>query len=80
MTMGIKIIPAGKFKSQCLALLDDVASTGQEWVVTKRGRPVAKIIAVEQPQPIDGSVIHCGDLISPAIDEGDWEMIPSDQD
>ncbi|MGH9456184.1 MAG: type II toxin-antitoxin system Phd/YefM family antitoxin [Thermoanaerobaculia bacterium] len=61
-------IPAGEFKARCLALLDRVAETGEEVVVTKRGRPVARVVPVETPAPLEGSIIREGDLISP-IDE-----------
>ncbi len=63
-------IPAGEFKARCLALLDRVAETGEELVVTKRGRPVARLLPVEQPPALRGSVVWEGDLISPI--EEDW--------
>lgn len=44
MVRKIRTIPAGEFKAKCLALLDEVAETGEEIVVTKRGKPVAKIV------------------------------------
>ena len=37
---------AAKFKASCLELMDRVASTGEEVVITKRGKPVAKLVAV----------------------------------
>lgn len=40
-------IPAGEFKQRCLAILDQVAETGIPILVTKRGRPVARVVAVE---------------------------------
>jgi prevent-host-death family protein len=40
----MKTIPAAKFKAQCLALLDRVDAEGI--VITKHGRPVAKLIPV----------------------------------
>jgi prevent-host-death family protein len=36
--MSERTVPASKFKAQCLAMLDEVAATGEEIVVTKRGR------------------------------------------
>lgn len=42
----MKILPAAKFKEQCLALLDEVNPEGI--LVTKRGKPVAKLIPVER--------------------------------
>jgi prevent-host-death family protein len=40
----MKQIAAAKFKEQCLALLDQVDSEGI--VITKRGKPVAKLIPI----------------------------------
>ncbi|RMF19340.1 MAG: type II toxin-antitoxin system Phd/YefM family antitoxin [Candidatus Dadabacteria bacterium] len=36
-------IGASRFKARCLALLDEVAETGERIVITKRGRPVAVV-------------------------------------
>lgn len=49
-------IPAGEFKARCLALLDHVAERRTEIVVTKRGRPVARVVPVDAPVSTDGSV------------------------
>jgi len=38
-----RTISASRFKAQCLALLDEVAESGQALVVTKRGKPVARV-------------------------------------
>lgn len=64
-------IAAGEFKSKCLALLDEVKRTGATIVVTKRGKPVAQITAVEPPKSLRGSVLYEGDLISPI--DVEWE-------
>jgi prevent-host-death family protein len=58
-------LPAGRFKAQCLAVLDEVAATGRELVVTKRGRPVAKLVPVAPPRPLIGSIRRAGDVVSP---------------
>jgi prevent-host-death family protein len=66
--MVMQHITASQFKARCLALLDDVALTGEEIVVTKRGRPVARLVAIDEPQPLAGSVsFHIADdeLIAP---------------
>jgi prevent-host-death family protein len=47
-------VPAGEFKQRCLALLDQVAETGMPIVVTKRGKPVARVVPVE---PADEGLI-----------------------
>jgi prevent-host-death family protein len=66
-------IAAGEFKAKCLHLLDEVQRSRQEILITKRGRPVARLLPVdEQPPPIlgrmKGSAQILGDLIAP-IDE-----------
>lgn len=45
----MKSIAAGKFKNVCLKTLDDVATTKTAVVITKRGRPVAKLVPYVQP-------------------------------
>jgi prevent-host-death family protein len=63
-TMG-----AAVFKAKCLALLDEVAETGKEIVITKRGKKVARLVRVEdKPEKIWGRLkgtvqIH-GDIFS----------------
>lgn len=74
--MVMQLIPAARFKAQCLALLDEVALTGEEIVVTKRGRPVARVVAIEEPQALDGSVaflVGDDELIAPLGDAWDAE-------
>ena len=44
----MKTIPAGKFKARCLAIMDEVQAKRQAVVITKRGKPVAKLVPVEQ--------------------------------
>lgn len=67
MNTNAKHIPAGRFKAQCLALLDEVAQTGASLVVTKRGKPVAKVVPVgrQQTRSLHGSVVRQGDIVSP---------------
>ena len=48
MTMKrIRSIAAGEFKAKCLEVLNRVARDGSSYVVTKRGRPVARVVPVE---------------------------------
>lgn len=51
-------LPAGRFKATCLELMDRVRDTGVEYVVTKHGRPVAKLVAYheEERKPFFGSM------------------------
>ena len=64
-------IPAGRFKATCLALLDEVAATGETLVVTKRGRPVAQVSPVAPPRSLAGSIRRERDLVSPI--GGTWD-------
>ena len=69
-----RIVPAGEFKAHCLALLDEVEATGQAIVVSKRGRPVARVVPIVDEVPdLRGSVVVQNDLLSP-IDE-DWDAL-----
>lgn len=71
-------IAAGQFKAQCLQLMDLVYDTHQSLVITKRGRPVAQLVAYahEKPRPVFGRLSgilgQAGDLIRPVTpDLGD---------
>jgi prevent-host-death family protein len=61
-------ITASQFKARCLALLDEVAESGAELVVTKRGRPVARVSPVDEEASLRGSVeqlVDDDELIAP---------------
>lgn len=47
---GPPSLPAAEFKTRCLELMDRVRETGVEYVVTKHGRPVAKLVPYVAPQ------------------------------
>jgi prevent-host-death family protein len=57
----MRTIPASRFKATCLRLLDEVAETGETIVVTKRGKPVAKVEPIEEPPSLEGSVVYLVD-------------------
>ena len=48
--MATKSIAAGAFKQGCLALIDEVADSKSEIVITKRGKPIARLVPIEAPQ------------------------------
>jgi prevent-host-death family protein len=69
-------LPATEFKAKCLAYLDQVAQTRASITLTKHGRPVARLVPMDEVEPIlfgrlAGTVQIRGDLIAP-IDET-WE-------
>lgn len=47
MEPGERVVMASLFKATCLALLDQVEETGMVVVVTKRGKPVARLVPLE---------------------------------
>jgi prevent-host-death family protein len=74
MVMSERTVSASEFKAKCLAMLDEVASTGEEIVVTKRGRAVARVSAATEPPTLRGSVIFNvsdEELIEPL--DVDWD-------
>lgn len=73
MSKAVHSVPAGEFKAKCLALLDEVAETGREVVVTKRGRAVARVSPVRptKVRSLRGSVLREKDIVSPVAAEWD---------
>jgi len=72
------MIAASEFKAKCLSLLDEVHDTGQELVISKHGRAVAKLVPVGAEQPwkaLLGSGEFGGDPFAPAVDEAVLEAV-----
>jgi prevent-host-death family protein len=63
-------IPAGEFKAKCLHLLDEVHLQRFQIVITKRGKPVARLVPVTEEAPdifgrMKGSIEILGDIVGP---------------
>ncbi|MCY3951750.1 MAG: type II toxin-antitoxin system Phd/YefM family antitoxin [bacterium] len=59
-----RTIPAGEFKAKCLKLMDEVNETGATIVITKRGRPVSRLVPVEREgRGISGILPEFGDFV-----------------
>jgi prevent-host-death family protein len=74
----VKVVPAGEFKQTCLRLLDEVGTSGEPIVITKRDKPVAQLVPVRPGRPEDwrGAMrgrgeVH-GDLVAPATSPSEW--------
>jgi prevent-host-death family protein len=73
----MKKMAAGVFKANCLSVMDEVQSKRVTVVITKRGKPVAKLVPVE-PQKDDifgflrGKGTITGDVVSPALTSEEW--------
>ena len=68
---------AGAFKANCLAVMDEVQSKRVTVVITKRGKPVAKLVPVsEEKDDIFGFLVGkgfvTGDVVSPALTLEEW--------
>jgi prevent-host-death family protein len=75
--MKTKTIPAGQFKVRCLAIMDEVQAKRQAVVITKRGKPVAKLVPVEKEKDdifgfLKGKGKVTGDVVSPALTPEEW--------
>lgn len=75
----MKTIPAGKFKAQCLAIMDEVQAKHEAVVITKRGKPVARLVPVEQEKDDifgflkgKGKIEIKGDIVSPVLTLEEW--------
>jgi prevent-host-death family protein len=80
----VEQIAISKFKATCLAVLERVRKTGKPVLVTRFGEPVAEV----GPPPVTGrphrelgsmrgTARIVGDIVSPASDEDDWEVLRS---
>lgn len=64
-----RVIQAGKFKAECLKIMDDVQAKKYSIVITKRNKPVAKLIPIEEEKnpflfgKMKGTAQIKGDLI-----------------
>ena len=73
---GTRVMKASEFRAKCLKLMDEVADSGEEIVITKHGRPVSRLVPYrERPKSLFG--IHRGkmeirgDIVAPI--DVDWD-------
>lgn len=76
-----RTMKASEFKAKCLKLMDEVAAGGEEIVITKNGRPTAKLVAWRQkPESWFGAdrdrIRILGDIVSPIDVEWEAESDP----
>ena len=72
-------IPAAQFKSQCLAVMEQVAESRRHVVVTKHGKPVVQIIRAESNKDdIFGFLAGKGRIVGDienTIPVSDWNLL-----
>lgn len=75
----MKQMRASAFKARCLAVMDDIQATGEPVIVTKRGKPVVKVIPAESEKDdifgfMAGKAEISGDIESPVVPLEDWKI------
>ena len=73
----MKKMAAGVFKANCLAVMDEVQAKRETVVITKHGKPVAKLVPVETKVDdifgfLRGKGAITGDVVSPALTPEEW--------
>ena len=74
-------IPATEFKAKCLELMDRVAERRESFVITKHGKPVARLVPMDR-KPKDsifgwlrGEAWELGDIVAPAASPQEWAVV-----
>jgi len=80
MELVMKTMAAGKFKAQCLKVMDRVNATREPVLITKKGRPVAKLVPADPPGQdffgcLAGTIEIVGDIESPVEPPEAWEVL-----
>ena len=71
-------VSATEYKHNALKLLEQVRVSGETIQITKRGRPIAQLVRVEEAAPerlfgqFRGDVTIIGDIVGPIVDADDW--------
>ncbi len=73
----MKTMAAGSFKVHCLKVMDEVQAKRETIVITKRGKPVVKLVPADAEKDdiygfLKGKGKITGDVISPAISKEEW--------
>jgi prevent-host-death family protein len=73
----MKKIGAGAFKTNCLAIMDEVQKKRETVLITKRGKPVAKLVPVSDEKDdifgfLEGKGFVTGDVVSPILSLEEW--------
>jgi prevent-host-death family protein len=75
--MSMQRVPAQKFKARCLTLVDEVCKTREPVLITKRGKPMAKLVPADDMTRdfigrLEGVVRIVGDIESPIEPPEAW--------
>lgn len=75
-------VSISEFKAKCLALLEEVRRTRRPIRITRHGKPIAQVVPTEPVvdrvkwlDSLKGTVTIHGDIVAPAFDRNEWEML-----
>lgn len=73
----MKKMAAGTFKIHCLAVMDEVQAKRESVLITKHGKPVAKLVPAEESADdiydfLKGKGAVVGDVVAPALSDDEW--------
>jgi len=76
----MKTIAAGEFKARCLQVMEDVRTKRTTVLITKRGKPLAKLVPPGEQSPdvlgcLAGKIEILGDIVSPITPLEDWDSL-----
>jgi prevent-host-death family protein len=76
----MKMSAAGEFKARCLQIMEDVRTKRIPVLITKRGKPLAKLVPPDDQPPeifgcLAGKIEILGDIVSPITPLDDWESL-----
>lgn len=79
--MTMRTVAAGLFKAKCLQIMDEVDASGEPVIITKRGKPLAKLIPVKEKDPdsIFGCMRESAEIVGD-ITVSPWESEFGDRD
>jgi prevent-host-death family protein len=74
----MKTLPAGEFKARCLTVMEEVRKNREPVLITKRGKPVAKLVPADKTRQeligrLEGIVSINGDIESPIESADAWD-------
>lgn len=82
MAEPLHTLAISEFKATCLKVLEQVKLTGAPVLVTRRGEPIAMVVPPPRPDAspswlgaLAGTARITGDIVSPAVDESEWEAL-----
>ncbi|MGH9316916.1 MAG: type II toxin-antitoxin system Phd/YefM family antitoxin [Thermoanaerobaculia bacterium] len=77
----MRSIPAARFKARCLKIMDEVKAGRETVIITKKGKPVARLVPAEESVRdvfgcLAGDLEIRGDIMAPVVAASSWESSP----